>query len=289
MASFPFVLLEARCKEMAEGLRWRWRTALRKAAQIVESDLRKAIDLTATPPPDEIQAHLDALLLDLNEQALVMLREGLGLAIAAGQWAMAQTWEGVFVQPTASDLAAIRRPATFQDSSAMRFALAYGASAVKTQDAAVLGRFKLHLLDALREGDSPRKAAQQTAEALGEDPSTWERIARTEMARAQHFGSVEEAKRLGVEYVVVPDQPKNCEACRRLLANRVFPRAALESASNVGRKPSAWVAAIPMHPNCTCVAIPAASSTIQGARALLGGAIPSTGASIEDLPEPKDR
>lgn len=289
MAGFPFALLESHCKEMAEALRWRWRSALRKAAQIVESDLRKAIDLTATPPPDAVQSQIDALLLDLSEQSLALLREGLGLAVAAGQWAMGQTWEGAFVQPTASDLAAIRRPPTFQDTSAMRFALAYGASAVKTQDAAVMGRFKLNLFDALREGASPRKAAMQTAEALGEDPAPWERIARTEMARAQHFGSVEEAKRLGVEYVVVPDQPKNCEACRRLLANRVFPLAALESASNVGRKPSAWVAAIPMHPNCTCVAIPAASSTIQGARALLGGAIPSTGASIEDLPEPKDR
>lgn len=289
MPDFPFAILEERTTELAEGLRWRWRSALREAASIVESDLKKALDANATPPSNELQAQIDTLLLQLNEQAQALLNEHLGLSVATGMWSMGQEWGGVFVQPTPKDISAIRRKSTFQDNAAMRWALSYSTTAVKAQDAAVMGRFKLTLFDALREGASPRKAAMQTAEALGADPAPWERIARTEMARAQHMGAVEEAVRLGVDYVVVPDQPKNCEHCRRLLANRVFALSAISAASNVGKKAKDWIAAIPLHPNCTCVAIPAARSTVNAAKEIAGGEIPESGVSIEGLPQPKDR
>ena len=289
MADFPYAILDARSKELAEGLRWRWRSALRNAVSIVEADLKKALDINVLPPPLDVEFQIDVLLFDLHEQAQAMLEESLGLSVASGVWSMSKPWKGAFVQPTAKELAEIRRKPTFQDNASMRFALSYGGAAVKAQDAAVMGRFKLNLYDALREGKSPRVAAQQTAESLGEDAAPWERIARTEMARAQHMGAVEEAKRLGVDYVVVPDQPKNCEHCRRLLANRVFPLSALESASNLGKKAASWIAAIPLHPNCTCVAIPASRSTVNGAKEIAGGEIPSIGVSIEGLPQPKDR
>jgi hypothetical protein len=287
MASLPFRILELRAVRLAQQLRWRWRGVLKEAAEIAESDMAKA--LGDAPPSDDLFAQMDAVLETLNKQTAAILQDALGLAVASGIWTMKTPWGGTFRQPKNADLQAITSAPTFQDVSAMRFAVAYGGAAVQSKDAAVMGQFKLNLLDALREGDSPRKAAAKTAEALGEDPSQWERIARTEMARAQHLGGVEEAKRLGVDYVVVPDQPKNCEHCRRLLANRVFPLSALSTASNVGRKQNNWIPAIPLHPNCTCVAIPASASTVQGARLAAGGSIPSEGASIADLPEPKDR
>ena len=112
---------------------------------------------------------------------------------------------------------------------------------------------------------------------------------RTEMARAQHMGAVEEAKRLGVDYVVVPDQPKTANTAADFWQPRIpseRPRISLQSRQ---KNAASWVAAIPLHPNCTCVAIPASHSTVNGAKEIAGGEIPSIGVSIEGLPQPKDR
>ena len=40
MADFSLRDPDARSKEFAEGLRWRWRSALRSAVSIVEADLK---------------------------------------------------------------------------------------------------------------------------------------------------------------------------------------------------------------------------------------------------------
>ena len=51
-----------------------------------------------------------------------MLEESLGLSVASGVWSMSKPWKGAFVQPTAKELAEIRRKPTFQDNASMRFA-----------------------------------------------------------------------------------------------------------------------------------------------------------------------
>lgn len=229
---------------LAKQLRWRWRDVLKEGAK--------------NPEKAALQDLLDQLALE----ASTLFERPLSEAFAKGIEAFGE------------------RRTTFQDDAAFLFAQQYAVTTVENQDAAIMGRFKINLLDALRSGQNPKTAAAKTAKEVGEEVAPWERIARTEMARAQHFGAVAEATRLGVEYVFVPDQPKNCEHCQRLLGNRVFPLSALANASNIGRKVSQWVAAIPLHPNCTCAAIPASARTVKAAKEIAGGEIPETGVRL---------
>jgi hypothetical protein len=109
------------------------------------------------------------------------------------------------------------------------------------------------------------------------------------MARSLNLGFFDEADVLGVSYVWIPDQPRNCERCASLLASRVFPIAALRSASNLGKKAAQWVAALPMHPNCTCAPIPASASLVEAARELAEGEIPPLGVVVKNVPAPANR
>lgn len=257
MATFPFLLLEDAALAFAKALRDRWRGAVVELA----GEVKKALPL---PPSHRSLSALDDILDGLSDQASLLSVPPLSLAAATGMAVAGLPWTGQWVPPSAGAIEAKRAVPRFADTRAMQFASGYTFSAVKTKDAGVMGAFRLHLLDAIRFGKPPADAAKRVSEELGDSFGEWERIARTEMARALNMGLFDEAERLGVEAVYVPANPSACDDCKRLLVGRLFDPDSLSSASNVGQKRGAWIAALPLHPNCTCLPVPAPSSMTEG-------------------------
>lgn len=288
--SLPYPRLEKTASALAASLRWRWREVLKRVAE--EMAARREIQKTLSPlppMPDEEMSALDRELALLFEGARDDLVESLSLAAAYG-FAMARIPDATGFPSIEEDLIdELRNTPRFVDSQAMGFVKSYGFAAVKSKDSAQMSEFRFALLDALQRGDSPRSAASLVAQRMGEDAQGWQTIARTEMARALNLGFFDEADALGVSFVWIPEQPRNCERCASLLSARVFPLDALRSASNVGKKASQWVAALPMHPNCTCAPIPASASLVEAARALGDGEIPDVGIVVKNVPPPASR
>lgn len=258
MADFLIPAMEDTVTRYAQALRSRWRAVL---AELAKEEVRKSV---SSPVAIESLLALDDVLDALADSAQEVNRDFLSLAVAGGVAVASLPWSEGWRPPNAAALEAKRSEPRFADRAAMKFAESYAFSAVKTKDAEVLGVFRLFLLDALRQGKNPKEAAKQTSAYLKETPAEWMRIARTEQARASNLGLLEEAERLGVEAVYIPDNPTACSDCKRLLIGRLFPLGSLDTASNVGRKRETWVAALPLHPNCTCLPIPASPSLLEG-------------------------
>lgn len=258
MADFLIPAMEDAVTRYAQALRSRWRAVL---AELAKEEVKKSASSAVSI---ESMLALDDVLDALADSAQEVNRDFLSLAVAGGVAVASLPWSEGWRPPNAAALEAKRSEPRFADRAAMKFAESYAFSAVKTKDAEVLGVFRLFLLDALRQGKNPKEAAKQTSAYLKETPAEWMRIARTEQARASNLGLLEEAERLGVEAVYIPDNPTACSDCKRLLIGRLFPLGSLDTASNVGRKRETWVAALPLHPNCTCLPIPASPSLLEG-------------------------
>lgn len=209
--------------------------------------------------------------LDITQRlAVVPFRQGMELA-ARGEN------DGKFFAALSMEKATTRDPIALAAVEARTF------SDVKAKDDAQMAVFRAMLLEGLARGDSPATVAKATAQRLKEKASEWQTLARTESARALNAGMFAEARRLGKEFVYVPEQPGACDHCKRLIIGRVFPADALFAASNAGRKQSDWVAALPTHPNCRCTAVAASEWTVEQALEKQS-TIPAKGVKIEYKP-----
>lgn len=168
------------------------------------------------------------------------------------------------------------------DGQAMAFVEGYAFSAITSKDASTFATLQTRLLETLERRQHPMEAARALAQDLDDDLAGWYRIARTETSRALAAGSMEEARRLGADHVYVPENGAACEDCQRLVVGRVFRRQDLEGKSNYRRKKASWIPAVPLHPNCTCHAIPASQWLVDQAMEATGGSpVPPDGVSVE--------
>jgi hypothetical protein len=177
---------------------------------------------------------------------------------------------------------------TYVDRKAMDFARAYNYIEVVTKDAERLAAFQTRLLQALEKGEHPSKAARDMAQDEEGDFSDWMRLARTETARSLQSGLFDESDRIGADYLFIFPTSMSCPNCARLIEDRVFRKSDLEGASNFKKKQSEWIAAVPLHPNCTHVAIPASEWTVAEAKKVSGGKIPKEGVKIKFV-QPSER
>lgn len=264
--------VEVHVQRFADRLWQRWPDLLKGFASMSETD-KDALFARLLALQGEAQSDTKALVDEMTRRSLAY-----GLLIAG---ATGETYPPL---PQAEVDALLNKQETFLDSKAYEYAEAHAFNTVTTKDAQLMGSLKASLLDGLYAGDNPRQIAARWEAETEERSGDWERIARTETARALAAGFYEETKRLGLDLVYIPPQPKACDACKRLLIGRVFPLSALEGASNVGRKPNNWIPAIPLHPNCTCLPIPASRYLANQATAKAeGGQIPNEGIPVEAL------
>lgn len=263
-AKFPINTLEDLTKVTAQSLRWRWRNALVTASQLIEGERRNSG--TEGPLTDQEKAILNDVLLSIEDQARDQVGDHAGTMFANGVFFAsleADKPKFVWKQPTQEEIAEIKSSPRFVDNVAMDFATEYMFEQVKSKDESEMSVFRTVLLETLEQGNNPKVAAKIMSERLKNDLSSWETIARTEGARAVQIGFNEQAKAIGSEIVFVPAQTSACKSCKAMLSGRIFNLDDLEGASNYGKKASERVPCIPMHPNCTCVAIPAAQSLIE--------------------------
>lgn len=288
----PFPIVEGRANALALGLRGRWRRASRHLMEhfVRErgfDEVKKAIgddDLYRAPSRKEMGA-LDQILQELmGDDTAVLISQYLGGSFAYGV-ALARGGETSWLHPpTADEAQDIAKSPRFLDRQAMGFVEAYGFTQIQSKDSETFAQLSNHLLEALENRQHPSQAARALADDLDGDLAGWTRIARTESARALAAGSFDETRRLGVEYVYVPENGDSCPECQRLILGRVFPLAALERGSNFKRKKADWKAALPLHPNCTCHSIPASQWLIDQALKAGGGSIPAQGVEVEWVP-----
>lgn len=284
-AALPMDALEKNVKVFAGSLRKRWAMFLVAAATKIKTQQSQVLRALDDFDPESIFEVLDELRVDLLEKpAKQSIEKHCLLPFDTGR-ALAKRGEndGDFFavlteKPPKPSLA---------DKTAWSYARARIYSDVRSRDDAQMSTFRTVLLEDLQEGKPPRETAKRTAELLDEKSGEWESIARTESARALNEGLFATAAQLGKRYVYVPEQPSACTHCKRLLTGRVFPAESLKAASNVGKKQRDWVAALPMHPNCTCAPIPASRWTQEQAEETVEGNIPPEGVKIEYLPPSK--
>lgn len=113
-----------------------------------------------------------------------------------------------------------------------------------------VGRIKDALLYGLRHGLNPVEVASMMFDATQDAQVNWRLIARTEMVRANAMGRLHAIGEMGYDQVWAPPHVGACNACKRLLENRVFALADVINASNFGKPPAEWVPCIPLHPQC---------------------------------------
>jgi hypothetical protein len=109
------------------------------------------------------------------------------------------------------------------------------------------------------EGETnPINVAQALYKATEAADRDWRLVAQTEMARANSLGRLDGCMAMGHSEVWIPPHTGACDACKRLIENRVFPAELLKAnvSANYGKKAREWVAALPLHPRCRHAAVP---------------------------------
>ena len=200
---------------------------------------------------------------------------------------------------TAAMKVATRRQFTEEDQAAVEWLTTYQLNEIKGQDDDALRVIKRHLLDAAFNRESPNYISTRIKRELGTWETDFRRIAITETARAYSDAALNQMTEMGDDlcfvsaagegFHVLPGGRRKviepCIYCQEKLENRVFRINDLRGASNFGKKPASWEAAIPMHPNCRHHPQPATKWVIEQIK---GKKIPKGGVKIDYVP-PADR
>lgn len=220
---------------------------------------------------------------------LILKKDALAQNTAASAFGfgveMAKLGELVLQQaPTQDQVKALLSSPGFVDREAVKFAQSYMFHGIKSKEQKLIAEFQGRLIESLKRRESPVSLARTMAAELDEDWGGWLTIARTETARSLNEGLFEETARLGKEYVYIPESPRCCSHCMRLIDGRVFPADAIKGTTNIGKKQKDWGASVPLHPNCLHFAIPASEWLVERARVKAGGEIPNKGVRVEYIP-----
>ena len=198
---------------------------------------------------------------------------------------MAELGEMVLQQaPTQAQIEALIKTPGFVDRQAVQFAQAYMFQGIRSKDQQLVAEFQQRLIESLQKRQSPVTLAREMAAEFDQDYAGWLTIARSETARSLNEGILDETERLGKSYVYIPESPRCCQHCMRLIDGRVFPASAIRGQSNVGISQKNWGVALPLHPNCLHFAIPASRWLVEKAKEKAGGEIPNKGVRIEYVP-----
>lgn len=279
--SFPFAEVDAMLDRLSGKLVGRWAVVVKA----LQEWLRTAPVGLKQTQFDELEALVGRL---LEQQTWGMVDDSTNAVFAYGVQ-VAHLGELALTQPpTEEQINALLQQPGFVARQALSFAKAYSLNEVKSKDADTLSVFRNHLLQTLEAGENPLKAASALAKEIDGDFAGWRRIARTETARALNMGLFDEAKRLGVDLVYVPKSPVPCSHCEHLIEERVFRREDLQGKTNYRRKQADWQPAVPLHPNCTHLVLPASAWVEEQANLESNGKIPSGGVKIQYKP-PSER
>jgi len=275
----PFRVVDEWVKEFAKGLTDRWEPVAHTLSLWVAD--QEAGYLLTPAGLQELRRFAASL---LQQSTLEMVDEHTRQVVAYGAQVARVGETALSNPPEASSLQAILEAPSKVTEAAMQFSRIYTLNEVQTKDVSVLSGYQTRLLDTLQAGEHPSKAAREMAADIDGDYHGWMRIARTETARSLNTGLFAEAGRFGARLVYVPHSPTTCPACAELIDGRVFNASDLQQGSNFKRKRADWVAALPLHPNCTHFPMPASQWVEAAAREAAGGEIPPDGVKIDFLP-----
>lgn len=262
--SFPYKRIERKTVQLSKDLRWRWRKALTSAVEIIKEERR--ISGVTGPVTERERALLSEIVLMIGDDGFNLISDHIDECVATGVVTATDSYvsgDYSFKEPSPVLIEELKRTPRFVDEVAMDFLKESSFEYVRREDENTMSRFRVYLLETLSKGGDPKSAARKMSADMGTELYKWNLIARTETAKALQFGIFQQSKELGSDMVFVSSQPSSCSSCKRLLEDRLFKRADIEGASNVGVKPSSWKAAIPLHPNCTCIAMPASDKKIK--------------------------
>jgi SPP1 gp7 family putative phage head morphogenesis protein len=114
------------------------------------------------------------------------------------------------------------------------------------------------LIDGMQNGENPKVISRRIENELKDRETAWGRIAITETSRAESVGRLREFEDAGLELTIGSSahDDKCCDRCLELIDGKVYRVADLIGRSNYGIKQTAWVATIPLHPQCRCAWLP---------------------------------
>jgi len=275
--SFPFAAVDAMLDKLSGKLVGRWAGVVRALQEWLK---------TAPVALKQTQfEELESLCNRLLQQVTWGIVDDSTNAVFAYGALVARLGEIALTEPpTEEQVNEILGQPGFVARQALSFAKAYTLNEVKSKDADTLSVFRTHLLSTLEAGDNPLKAASTLAKEIDGDFAGWRRIARTETARALNMGLFDESARLGIDLVYVPKSPVPCSHCEHLIEERVFRREDLQGKTNYRRKAADWQAAVPLHPNCTHLVLPASAWVEEQASKESDGKIPPEGVKIQYKP-----
>lgn len=276
-------------KDFAVALVSRFRPAFEKTALHIKEMLptKKALGSNGIPSFEDIQSLQSFCASIVAPDGIEAVKQYIpkGFAFGVGQFSggLDSYMEGEVV--SGFDVASLLKEPRILDAAAMQYAQSSSYLATVKKDSNEISSFLEQLLIGLQDGENPVTIARRTADKLEQNPSQWVTLARSEMADALAQGSMDEARRLGADYVFVPSHPDASEACQRLIEGRLFGRDWLQGQSNVGKKSKDWGAALPCHPNCRHHLLPASRSLLAMVRKQIGSdTIPVTGIKVDYKP-----
>lgn len=115
---------------------------------------------------------------------------------------------------------------------------------------------KSALLYGMRGVMNPTQMASAMYHATQDAQVNWRMVARTEAIRANAEGRLAACVQQGYDQVWAPPHMGACRKCKRILENKPFRIEDVRGVSNFGKPQSAWVACIPLHPNCRHAWVP---------------------------------
>lgn len=115
---------------------------------------------------------------------------------------------------------------------------------------------------------NPTEVASRLYRATEDANRDWRLVAQTEMARANALGRLAGCQEMGFDEVWVPPHADSCNACKRLIENKVFPAELLAKSSheNWGKPEREWIPAVPQHPRCRHIPVPWVADVYQEAQ-----------------------
>lgn len=232
---------------------------------------------------------LDDVLRGKDQALEQMVRDFLSQAFGYGA-VTAETGEEAIITPATTDQLKqwARENPGHVSTQAMQWLADSAYIEARARQQRIMDTLKQRMIQGIQQGASPKQVASDFVQSIGStEYSDFQRLARTETAKAFAVGALHQAAEYGIDYVYVPENPGACEHCQRLVVGRVFPREALEGATNYGRKAEDWIPALPVHPNCTDHAIPASAWTISQAQRQ--GPIPPEGTRVQWVPPAQRR
>jgi hypothetical protein len=275
-----------RMEAFAQILGGRWPAIMAQIEDFINSAVAK--DANALSDPLVLE-EMTQVLSSRNPELLDIIRDQVGAVFAVGAVTAQMGEDALLRNPSKKEIRKwLESPRSPITQRALQVLEATAFSEVRQRDEQTLAAFKRELLAGVERGANPQTISREfVREIEGADGAmyyNYERLARTETARAFAGGVMAQAKDLGLDYLYIPENANACPQCASKMVGRVFNLSDIMGASNVGKKQADWIPALPMHPNCRDHGIPASKWLVD--QATDGGRreVPPEGVLVKYVP-----